>query len=196
MEYKMKKHIVMVSLVLLASTSAHAGGIGLLSMVLGDKNVNVQYASNSGVYSPLPQQIFYPDGKNTVYEEYYRLNDGRVVKKVIRPRGCQVAYTGNLVCDIPEERIYYVKDIPQMPVAPGQPVTVYPTEIVPVVVQAPPPPPPKTARNKHVDPEEIPGKRREEINGMPIQYGNESASDAPCVGSAKDCARRIDGIVN
>jgi hypothetical protein len=167
-------------------------------MILGDKNVNVRYVSNSGVYSPLPQlpqQRFYPDGKDTVYEEYYRLNDGRVVKKVIRPRGCQVAYTGNLVCDIPEERSYYVKDIPQMPVAPGQPVTVYPTEIVPVAVQAPPPPP-KATRNTHVDPEEIPGKRREEIDGMPIQYGNESVGDSPCVGSSKECAKRANSIVN
>jgi len=195
MEYKMKKHIVMASLVLLASTSAHSAGVGLLSMILGDKNVQVQYASNSGVYSPLPQQIFFPDGRDTVYEEYYRMDDGRVVKKVLQPRGCQVAYTGNMVCLPPVEHIYYVKDIPQMPVAPGQPVTVYPTEIVPVAVQAPPPPP-KSTRNKHVDPEEIPGKRREEIDGIPIQYGNERVGDSPCVGSAKDCARRIDGIVN
>ena len=195
MEYKMKKHIVMVSLVLLASSSAYAGGIGLLSMVLGDKNVQVEYASNSGGYSPLPQQIFFPDGRDTVYEEYYRMDDGRVVKKVLSPRGCQVAYTGNLVCLPPEERIYYVKDVPQMPVAPGQPVTVYPREIVPVIVQAQPQQ--KSTKNKHVDPEEIPGKSREEIDGMPIQYGNENInSGAPCVGSAKDCARRIDGIVN
>ena len=191
----MKKHIVMVSLVLLASSSAYAGGIGLLSMVLGDKNVQVEYASNSGGYSPLPQQIFFPDGRDTVYEEYYRLDDGRVVKKVLSPRGCQVAYTGNLVCLPPEERIYYVKDVPQMPVAPGQPVTVYPREIGQVVVQTPPPP--KVTKSKHVDPEEIPGKHREEIDGVPIQYGNESiTSGSPCVGSAKDCARRIDGIVN
>jgi hypothetical protein len=195
MEYKMKKHIVMASLVVLASTSAHSAGVGLLSMILGDKNVQVQYASNSGVYSPLPQQIFFPDGRDTVYEEYYRMDDGRVVKKVLQPRGCQVAYTGNMVCLPPVEHIYYVKDIPQMPVAPGQPVTVYPTEIVPVAVQASPSPP-KATRNTHVDPEEIPGKRREEIDGMPIQYGNERVGDSPCVGSSKECAKRTNSIVN
>ena len=208
MEYKMKKHIVMASLVLLSSTSAHSAGVGLLSMILGDKNVNVRYVSDSvsvsdaelyarrdRVLQRTQQQgrgLYFPDGRDTVYEQYIRLDDGRVVRKVITPRGCQVAYTGNMVCLPPEERIYYVKEIPQMPVAPGEPVTVYSTEVHQTVVQAPP----KSTRNKHVDPEEIPGKRREEIDGIPIQYGNERVGDSPCVGSAKDCARRIDGIVN
>jgi hypothetical protein len=209
MEYKMKKHIVMASLVLLASSSAHsAGGIGLLSMVLGDKNVNVRYGSNpvpvtdAELYARRDRVLqrtesvsYFPEGRDTIYEQYIRLDDGRLVKKITKPNGCQVAYTGNMVCLPPEERIYYVKEVPEMPVAPGQSVTVQqPIDSDRVVVQAPSPQ--KVTKNKHVDPEEIPGKRREEIDGMPIQYGNESVGDSPCVGSSKECARRTNSIVN